>query len=50
MDTTMLRSEFMDTTMWCLLVKTHEISARNEMCERICGVCGVFKTPHCGVY
>ena len=31
-----------DTTLWCLLVKSHEILAWNEMCERVCGVCGVY--------
>ena len=33
-----------------LLYQPREISARNKMCETICGVCAVFKTPHCGVY
>ena len=25
--------------LWCLLVKSHEISAWNKMCERVRGVC-----------
>ena len=29
--------------LWCLLVKSREISAWNETCERFHGVCGVFK-------
>ena len=45
MDTTMSWSEFTDTTMWCLLVKSHEILAWKEMCERICGVFRSIKTP-----
>ena len=45
MDITMSWSEFMDTTMWCLLVKSSEILAWNKMCERIYGVFRSIKTP-----